>query len=52
LRRWSGLKIGATPMWVLALEAGVALGLLVFIIWWTMGSVRKKDKEREQSRKD
>jgi hypothetical protein len=39
-------------MWVLALEAGVALGLLVFIIWWTMGSARKKDKEREQSRKD
>lgn len=23
------------PMWVVLLEMGVALGLLVFIVWWT-----------------
>jgi hypothetical protein len=28
-------------MWVLFLEAGVALGLLVFIIWW----VTRKPKD-------
>lgn len=31
--------------WLL-LEAGLALALLVFIVWWTLP--RKKDKEREQ----
>ncbi len=25
-----------TGMWILMLEAGVALFLLVFIVWWTM----------------
>lgn len=28
-------------MWVLLLEAGVALFLLVFIVWWTMFAGRK-----------
>ncbi|MDQ1816676.1 hypothetical protein [Massilia scottii] len=28
-------------MWVLMLEAGVALFLLVFIVWWTMYSGQK-----------
>ena len=28
--------MGVTIMWVLFLEAGVALFLLVFIVWWTM----------------
>ncbi len=28
-------------MWLLMLEAGVALFLLVFIVWWTMFSGRK-----------
>jgi hypothetical protein len=28
-------------MWVLMLEAGVALFLFVFIVWWTMFSGRK-----------
>lgn len=23
-------------MWIFALEAGVALALLIFIVWWTM----------------
>ncbi|MDB5933415.1 MAG: hypothetical protein JWQ01_759 [Massilia sp.] len=28
-------------MWLLMVEAGVALFLLVFIVWWTMYSGRK-----------
>jgi len=32
-------------MWLLILEAGLALGLLVFIVWWTMFSGRKDDDE-------
>lgn len=28
-------------MWVLMVEAGVALFLLVFIVWWTMYSGQK-----------
>jgi len=28
-------------MWLLLLEAGVALFLLVFIVWWTMPSGKK-----------
>lgn len=30
-------------MWLLFLEAGLALGLLVFIVWWTMFSGNKDD---------
>jgi hypothetical protein len=34
-------------MWLILLEAALALGLLVFIVWWTMHkpgkSRRKKD---------
>ncbi|WP_199724775.1 hypothetical protein [Noviherbaspirillum saxi] len=31
-------------MWLLMLEAGVALFLLVFIVWWTMFHGREPDK--------
>ena len=31
-------------MWLLIVEALVALGLLVFIVWWTMFSGRRKDE--------
>lgn len=30
-------------MWLLFVEAGVALFLLIFIVWWTMFSGRKLD---------
>ncbi|WP_424192876.1 hypothetical protein ACMYR3_15565 [Ampullimonas aquatilis] len=30
-------------MWILLLEAGFALFLLVFIVWWTMFQGRKPD---------
>jgi hypothetical protein len=31
-------------MWLLFLEAGVALFLLVFIVWWTMFAGRKPEQ--------
>jgi hypothetical protein len=30
-------------MWILGLEAGAALLLLVFIVWWTMYAGRRPD---------
>ena len=36
-------------MWVLMLEAGVALFLLLFIVWWTMFSGPKRE-DLEQKR--
>jgi hypothetical protein len=30
-------------MWLLMAEAGIALFLLVFIVWWTMFSGKKPD---------
>ena len=32
-------------MWLLILEALAALGLLVFMVWWTMFSGRRKGDE-------
>jgi hypothetical protein len=32
-------------MWVIALEALVALCLLLLIVWLTMGSPRRRDEE-------
>lgn len=32
-------------MWLLILEALAALGVLVFIVWWTMFSGRRKDDD-------
>jgi hypothetical protein len=32
-------------MWVLILEAGLALAALLFIVWWTMFADRHKDDE-------
>lgn len=34
-------------MWLLILEALAALGLLVFIVWWTMFSGRRRDGDDE-----
>jgi len=33
-------------MWILMVEAGVALFLFVFIVWWTMFADRK-DSDRD-----
>ena len=35
-------------MWLLMIEAGVALFLLVFIVWWT-ASGRKPDQEQAEA---
>lgn len=35
-------------MWLLMLEAGVALFLLVFIVWWTLPSGKKPDQPAQQ----
>lgn len=34
-------------MWVIALEALVALALLLIIVWLTMGSARRRDDEND-----
>jgi hypothetical protein len=35
-------------MWILMVEAGVALFLLVFIVWWTMFSGKRPDHTAPQ----
>lgn len=35
-------------MWLLLLEAGIALLLLVFIVWWTMFAGRKSGEPEEK----
>jgi hypothetical protein len=35
-------------MWMFLLEAAVALGLLVFIVWWTWPRPEKKDEEQRK----
>jgi hypothetical protein len=35
-------------MWMLILEAGVALFLLLLIVWWTMFSGKKPDHGMQQ----
>jgi hypothetical protein len=37
-------------MWVIALEALVALAMLLLIVWLTMGSARSRDKPGDESR--
>jgi len=35
-------------MWILMVEAGVALFLLVFIVWWTMFAGRKNQDKGDE----
>ena len=39
-------------MWLLLVEALVALFLFVFIVWWTMFSGRKPDRNKKPTRPD
>jgi hypothetical protein len=39
-------------MWILMLEAGTALFLLVFIVWWTMFAGRKPEQQPSSTRKN
>jgi hypothetical protein len=34
-------------MWILAAEAALALGLFIFIIWWTLPKKKDKSKKRD-----
>ena len=36
-------------MWLL-LEAGVALGLVIFFVWWTLPRRRDRDGEKDDKR--
>jgi hypothetical protein len=37
-------------MWILMLEAGAALLLLVFFVWWTMFSGREPKRHKPRAR--
>ena len=39
-------------MWLLILEALAALGLLVFLVWWTMFSGRRRGEPARQDETD
>lgn len=40
-------------MWLLLLEAGMALFILIFIVWWTMFSGRRpENKPRTEEQTD
>ena len=39
-------------MWLLILEALAALGLLLFIVWWTMFSGRRPEADAEEDKSD
>jgi len=32
-------------MWIFIAEALLAVGLLLFIVWWTLGSAQRRDRE-------
>ncbi len=34
-------------MWLLILEAAAALALLIFIVWWTMFSGRRPERDQD-----
>jgi len=36
-------------MWLLIVEAALALALLIFIVWWTMAPVKRRE-DAEQAR--
>lgn len=38
-------------MWLLIVEAAVALGLFLFIIWWTMFAGKKKKNGEDSDSK-
>jgi hypothetical protein len=41
-KRVKSLEKGIT-MWMLLLEAGIALSLFIFIMWWTLGPVKRRE---------
>jgi len=39
-------------MWVIYLEMGVALALLILIVWWTWPAKRPDPASKDQARKE
>lgn len=39
-------------MWLFVLESLAALGLLIFMVWWTMFSGRRGGERRESGEQD
>lgn len=37
-------------MWIFVLEAAIALGLLVFIVWWTLAPAKKREDAQVRNR--
>lgn len=35
-------------MWILVVEAMIAVGLLLFIVWWTLGPTQRREREEMQ----
>jgi hypothetical protein len=35
-------------LWIIVLEAGVALALLAFIVWWTVPKRRRDDRSEKR----
>lgn len=38
-------------MWIFVLEAMLALSMLLLIVWFTMGSARRRDAAPDESKK-
>jgi hypothetical protein len=38
-------------LWIIVLEAGVALALLAFIVWWTVPKKRRDDESETSERR-
>lgn len=36
-------------MWILVVEAMIAVGLLLFIVWWTLGPTQRREREEMQA---
>ena len=39
-------------MWIIYLESILALGLLVFIVWWTLPRNVNKGRDRDEEKRD
>jgi hypothetical protein len=39
-------------LWIIVLEAAVALAMLAFIVWWTVPGKRRDTEPDERSKKD
>ena len=52
IRGFPLIYIMVDPMWILLLEAGVALSLLILVVWWTARPGKKKDEDEDEDSKE